>query len=338
MAKAGNNERGVVWRRVADVALKVPVTMIFVASVGAGYAAEINGTVRSVTDKYATVASESDLVPAPGDKAEIFFKMPGADDEISVANGHVYEITGANIMIEVDKASGAVANDQLVRINSPNPKKKETLTASPPATGGSIGAQITDNGKSTKGALVRQVAPASPAAVAGVQPNDRIVAVDGSPVENAQQLSALVARLSPGSQHDFLISRENRQQKVKVLIGQRPAEMPSSALSAPLEKSRPGEASSAAQKLIGAWQGGRHRIQYLPDGTLLTDAHLVPNAPPIPWRIAGDRLTEYYSDGKNISVRIVSIDDHELVTQDDAGNTYRSTRLSDADARERANW
>lgn len=270
---------------------------------------------QSATDKYATVVSNSDLVPAPG-----------ADEEISVANGQVYEITGSNIMVEIEEASGAVAKDQLARINSPNPKKKETLTTSSSATGGYIGAQMTDDDKSRKGALVRQIAPASPAAVAGVQPNDLILAVDGSPGENAQQLSGIVARLSPDSENDFLISRENKRQKVKLSIGQRPAEMPSSA------EPRPGEASSAAKKLIGAWQGGRHRKQYLADGTMLTDA------PRIPWRIVGERLTEYYSDGKNISLRIVSIDDHELVTQDDAGNTFRSTRLSDAEARERANW
>jgi S1-C subfamily serine protease len=162
--------------------------------------------------------------------------------------------------------------------------------------------------------------------------------VDDSPVQNAQQLSRIVARLSPGSEHSFLISRQNKLQKATVSIGQRPAEAPSSAITASPEKPRTGEASSAAQKLIGAWRGGRHRKQYLADGTLLTDAHLVPDAPRIPWRIVGDRLTEYYSDGKSISVRIVSIDDHELVTRDDAGNTYRATRLSDAEARERANW
>jgi membrane-associated protease RseP (regulator of RpoE activity) len=299
---------------------------------------DINGTVRSATDKYATVVSESDLVPSPGDKVEIFFKIPGADDEISVANGHVYEITGPSIMVEIEKATGAVAKDQLARINSPNPKKKETLTASRPATGGYIGAQLAQNSTSTNGVLVLRVATASPAAAAGIQPNDLIVAVDGSLVENARQLSEIVAQLSPGSEHDFLISRKNKRQKVRLSLGQRPAQISSPAIAASPEKPRTGEAFSAAQKLIGAWQGGRHRKQYLADGMLLTDAHLVPNAPRIPWRIVGDRLTEYYSAGTTVSVRIVSIDDHELVTKDDAGNTFHATRLSDAEARERANW
>ena len=94
-------------------------------------AIEINGTVRSASDKYATVVSESDLVPSPGDKVEIFFKLPGADDEISVANGHVYEITGANIMVEIEKATGTVAKDQLVRIKSAKALKKRGVNPSP---------------------------------------------------------------------------------------------------------------------------------------------------------------------------------------------------------------
>src|SRR6266403_1904026 len=82
-------------------------------------AAEINGTVRSATPEYATVTTESDLIPTPGDKAEIFFKL--GKTEVSVGNGHVYEITGSNIMVKIDKATGTVAKDQLVRIDSPKP-------------------------------------------------------------------------------------------------------------------------------------------------------------------------------------------------------------------------
>jgi len=37
--------------------------------------------------------------------------------------------------------------------------------------------------------------------------------------------------------------------------------------------------TNAPQKMIGTWQGGRHRTQYFADGTFVTDPHLVPNAP-----------------------------------------------------------
>lgn len=113
------------------------ITMAILAPVSVAQlnAEEINGTVHSATPEYATVTTESELVPAPGDKAEIFFKLPGADTEISVATGHVYEITGPNIMVEIEKATGQVAKDQLVRIHSPNPKKqRERSSAAPTST------------------------------------------------------------------------------------------------------------------------------------------------------------------------------------------------------------
>lgn len=92
-------------------------------------AADINGVVQSSTVKYATVTSTSNLVPTPGDKAKIYFKLPGVDSEISVATGHVYEITGPNIMVQIDQATGTVAKNQLVRITSTNPKKKGEVQA-----------------------------------------------------------------------------------------------------------------------------------------------------------------------------------------------------------------
>lgn len=101
------------------------------ASLGA---VEINGTVRSATDKYATIVTDSGLVPTPGDKVTIFFKMPGADEEISVASGHVVEIVAESINVEIDNATGEIAKDQLARITSANPRKRSDLTAAPSVT------------------------------------------------------------------------------------------------------------------------------------------------------------------------------------------------------------
>ncbi len=92
--------------------------------VAVAHAVEIRGTVTNATEEYATVTTDSDLFPVPGDKAEIFFKMPGKEVEIAVASGHVYEITGDNIMVKIDNATGTVNKNQLVRIDSPNPLKR----------------------------------------------------------------------------------------------------------------------------------------------------------------------------------------------------------------------
>lgn len=111
-------------------------------------AVEINGTVSSAVEKYATVVTDSDLIPAPGDKAEIFFKMPGHNVEVSVANGHVYEITGPNIMIEIDDSTATVSKGQLVRIQSSAPKKRSS--SEPVADSGSSG----ETGEPRRGKLL----------------------------------------------------------------------------------------------------------------------------------------------------------------------------------------
>lgn len=111
--------------------LLVFLVLALPASLGA---VEINGTVRSATDKYATIVTDSGLVPTPGDKVAIFFKMPGADEEVSVASGHVVEIVAESINVEIDDATGEVAKDQLARITSANPRKRSDLTAAPSVT------------------------------------------------------------------------------------------------------------------------------------------------------------------------------------------------------------
>ena len=95
-----------------------------------------------------------------------------------------------------------------------------------------------------------------------------------------------------------------------------------------------------AQRLVGTWQGGRHRMQYFADGTFVTDPHLVPNPPRGQWRVEGDRLIEYAPpSGITIKLNIVSVTDRDLVTRDDEGHTYRSTRIPEEQAdREKANW
>jgi hypothetical protein len=101
--------------RIRLGALVSVVAIILASQTRAG---EIMGTVRSVAEGYATVKSNSDSMPRPRDKAQIFFKMAGVDDEISVAEGYVYEITGSNIMVKIDKATGTVEQGQLVRFTT----------------------------------------------------------------------------------------------------------------------------------------------------------------------------------------------------------------------------
>lgn len=128
-----------------------------VCLVGTGMAAEITGKVVEATATTARISTESDLVPNPGDAVEIYFEIPGLDEPVSVASGKVRSAgDGGTIDVTIDKSSGQVAPDHLVRITSAAPKRRgaSPATDAPPPTG-SVGAALTGPDAAT-----RQLLPA----------------------------------------------------------------------------------------------------------------------------------------------------------------------------------
>jgi serine protease Do len=77
-----------------------------------------------------------------------------------------------------------------------------------------------------RGLLVVDVAPDGPAAQAGLQRNDVIVAVDGKPPEDAGHFRNLVAGTAPGSRLRLTILREGRERTVEVTVGELPERPP----------------------------------------------------------------------------------------------------------------
>ena len=91
-------------------------------------AADIKGAVREVSDHTATVMIEGEIIPGIGDSVEIFFKLAGSDDEVSVATGTVESVDGAMVKVKIENATGDVAKDQLARFK---PGKEESPATSP---------------------------------------------------------------------------------------------------------------------------------------------------------------------------------------------------------------
>ena len=107
-------------------------SMIAILLIGGAKAAEIRGTVSSVSGKQATVTAEGDRLPGPGDKAEIFFKLPGTDENVAVATGKVTQVNGNLIRVNIEDATGDVETGQLVRIESARPVKVAAASPTPP--------------------------------------------------------------------------------------------------------------------------------------------------------------------------------------------------------------
>lgn len=89
-------------------------------------AAEVTGTVREATGSTATIQT-SGGTPAVGDAVEIFFKLPGIEEEILVASGRVIsKEAGALVKVKIESATGVVVKDQLARFASSGWQKPDS--------------------------------------------------------------------------------------------------------------------------------------------------------------------------------------------------------------------
>lgn len=77
----------------------------------------------------------------------------------------------------------------------------------------------------TEGAGVVEVHPDAPAAAAGVQVGDVIVAFDGRPVASPQGLTELVTATSPGSRVSVSVVRGSERLELSVVVGSLPVTM-----------------------------------------------------------------------------------------------------------------
>lgn len=77
------------------------------------WALEIRGTVQTVSGNVATVVTEGDVVPATGDRAEIFSKAGG-----SVASGKVIGRKETTVTVQITNVTGTITKNQLVRFTS----------------------------------------------------------------------------------------------------------------------------------------------------------------------------------------------------------------------------
>jgi serine protease Do len=76
------------------------------------------------------------------------------------------------------------------------------------------------------GVAIRYVYPKSPAAGADLQPNDRIVAIDGKPASNRNALAELIAAEAAGLDVEIEFRRGEETKRAKVKLGTMPEEVP----------------------------------------------------------------------------------------------------------------
>jgi serine protease Do len=102
------------------------------------------------------------------------------------------------------------------------------------------------NAKDTSGALVGQVTPNSPASHSDLKRGDIIVAINGEPVADANQLRMKIGMMAPNSTVNFKVMRNGQPMNVSVTLG----EIPSKEERASLDNNHGGN-SSADKSLDG---------------------------------------------------------------------------------------
>ena len=73
-----------------------------------------------------------------------------------------------------------------------------------------------------EGALVTEVVDGGPADLAGIQPNDRIVTVDGIRLDEENTLERLIRSHKPGDRVAIALWQEGRERTVRVRLGRHP--------------------------------------------------------------------------------------------------------------------
>lgn len=84
--------------------------------------------------------------------------------------------------------------------------------------------------KDTNGAVVSDITANSPASHSGLKQGDIIVAVNGKPIEDANQLRLEIGELAPGSTANLSVLRDGQPQQVPVTLGDFPTKQEQASL------------------------------------------------------------------------------------------------------------
>jgi S1-C subfamily serine protease len=98
----------------------------------------------------------------------------------------------------------------------------ERLVSGEPITNGYLGIGVADptGSSAAGGALVQQVEPEGPAAAAGLQQGDVVLAIDGDPVGSASDLVAAVRSRQPGSDVTLTVDRQGQELTIDATLGE----------------------------------------------------------------------------------------------------------------------
>jgi serine protease Do len=193
----------------------------WVAAIGAPFG--LNNTVtagivsaksRNLPDDQFVPFIQTDVAVNPGNSGGPLFNMKG---EVIGINSQIFSTSGGfmglSFAIPIDLA--VKIKDQLVKDGKISRGRVgvviQTLT---PELAGSFGI------KDAKGALIAQIEKEGPADKAGLNEGDIILEFNGKPIEEARDLSLVVADTKPGTKAKVKVLRENKEKVLEITVGE----------------------------------------------------------------------------------------------------------------------
>ncbi len=155
---------------------------------------------------------QTDAAVNPGNSGGPLFNLQG---EVIGINSQIYSQSGGymglSFAIPIDIADNV--RDQLVKTGRVTRSMIGVEIAS-------VSAALADSFglDRPRGALVNNVSPGGPADKAGIRPGDVILAVDGRPVEANSSLPTMISTMTPGTETQLDIWREQKLQKVSLRV------------------------------------------------------------------------------------------------------------------------
>ncbi len=197
--------------RVGEWVLAIGSPFGFENSATAGI---LSGRSRSLPDEGYVPFLQTDVAVNPGNSGGPLFDTAG---EVIGINSQIYSQSGGYMGL-----SFAIPIDVAMKV-------EQQLLAHGKVTRGRLGVTVQDVNQALAesfglarpaGALVSSVEPDSPAAKAGLEPGDVILALNGNEISGSPDLPPRVADLQPGTTAKLTVWRDHGRRDVEVRVGE----------------------------------------------------------------------------------------------------------------------
>lgn len=173
----------------------------------------ISAKARSLPEENYTPFIQTDVPVNPGNSGGPLFNLQG---QVIGINSMIYSQTGG-----FQGLSFAIPIDEAIRV-------KDELVKTGHVSRGRLGVAVQGVNQTLAdsfglqkpaGALVSSVDPGGPAAKAGLQAGDVILAVNGTPVNDSTDLPSQIANMKPGSKATLDVWRDKAKRQLSVTLG-----------------------------------------------------------------------------------------------------------------------